>query len=203
MCGTIVALWWIVEIWCWGYCISLTIVNLLSIVLKNLESFCLVFLEFLQFPLFGCSFIPTRSHNCDSLESFCRFRSWCVHGSDHITRSLPWQEVQMLLVLDDASKIDAGEQTYKPYDAFKVVGLEVTPDGVSCFQDGHCVMLLPGWTLYPACSCIATVQVTHCAMPATVQSKADRLVKHIKLSFSNPLEFKLFSDGNVSLCGYF
>ena len=120
--------------------------------LKSLESFCFVFLDLLQFPILGCPSaefhfailpsthggsrgivvvaFPARSRNCDSLESFCRFRSRCVHGSDH------WQEVQMLLVLDDASKIDAGEQTYEPSDAFNVVGLKVTPDAVCCFQDG-------------------------------------------------------------------
>ena len=48
----------------------------------------------------------------------------------------------MLFVLDDASKIEAGEQTYEPSDAFKVVGLEVTPDGVSCFQEGLLLLVV-------------------------------------------------------------
>ena len=48
----------------------------------------------------------------------------------------------MLFVLDYASKIDAGLQTYEPSDAFKVVGLEVAPDGVSCFQDGLSLLVV-------------------------------------------------------------
>ena len=46
----------------------------------------------------------------------------------------------MLFVLDYASKIDAGLQTYEPSDAFK--GLEVAPDGVSCFQDGLLLLVV-------------------------------------------------------------
>ena len=41
----------------------------------------------------------------------------------------------MLFVLDYAGEIDAGLQTHEPSDAIKVVGLEVAPDGVSCFQE--------------------------------------------------------------------
>ena len=48
----------------------------------------------------------------------------------------------MLFVLDYASKINAGLQTHKPSDAFKVVGLEVAPDGVSCFQDGLSLLVV-------------------------------------------------------------
>ena len=48
----------------------------------------------------------------------------------------------MLFVLDNASKIEAGEQTYAPSNTFKVVGLEVTPDGVSCFQDGLSLLVV-------------------------------------------------------------
>ena len=42
----------------------------------------------------------------------------------------------MLLVLDNACKIDARKQAYEASGAFKVVGLEVTLDDVCCFQDG-------------------------------------------------------------------
>ena len=48
----------------------------------------------------------------------------------------------MLFVLDYASKIDAGLQTYEPSNAFKGVGLEVAPDGVSCFQDGLSLLVV-------------------------------------------------------------
>ena len=48
----------------------------------------------------------------------------------------------MLYVLDYARKIDAGLQTYEPSHAFKVVGLEVAPDGVSCFQDGLLLLVV-------------------------------------------------------------
>ena len=61
---------------------------------------------------------------------------------DYIARSLPWQGIQMLVVLDDSSKIDARLQTHKSSDAFKVVGLKVAPDGLTCSQDGLLLLVV-------------------------------------------------------------
>ena len=38
--------------------------------------------------------------------------------------------------------VNARLQTYEPSNAFKVVGLEVTLDGVSCFQDGLSLLVV-------------------------------------------------------------
>ena len=133
----------VVEIFCF------TIVILLSIVFCGLKSFCCMFL--LKFSLFnfcctaaGFLFaIPfllsilggsrgdfrARGRNCDSSESFRCFRGGDVRGSNHIAWSLPWQGIEMLVVLYYSNEIDARLQTHGSTDAIEVVRLEVALDG--------------------------------------------------------------------------
>ena len=129
---------------------------------RGLKTFCCVFFLKFSLPDFCCTSagflfaIPfllsilggsrgdfrARGRNCDSSWSFRCFRGGDVRGSNHIAWSLPWQGIQMLVVLYYSNEIDARLQTHRSTDAFMVVWLVVAFDGLSCTQDGLSLLVV-------------------------------------------------------------